>query len=129
MVRYQRSRQLKKGEHENIGEDEETQALVFLFANSGYSKRTRPKLFTLLFLSILSCGLVLAPHLFGSSSSLSLLCKLLSLSWVILCFASLSVFLRFFFLLLFLFLGMILFGLVSVLLIFCGSCRFLWQRK
>lgn len=72
-MRYQRSRQLKKGEHENIGEDEETQALVFLFANSGYSKRTRPKLFTLLFLSILSCGLVLAPHLFGSSSSLSLL--------------------------------------------------------
>ncbi|PQQ00926.1 uncharacterized protein Pyn_39878 [Prunus yedoensis var. nudiflora] len=43
------------------------------FANSGYYKRTSPKLLYLLFLSFLSCSFILAPHLFSTNTSFSLL--------------------------------------------------------
>lgn len=68
MVHYNRYYQLKKGE-----EDEESHGFVVVCGNSGYYKRTRPKLLTLLFLSILSCSLILASQLFSSSSTFSLL--------------------------------------------------------
>ncbi|KAJ4706371.1 putative Glycosyltransferase [Melia azedarach] len=87
MVRYQRYHQVKKGEqHQHVlpvkqntafeDEDEESRALVLVCApnyNSYYyNKRTRPKLLSLLFLSLLSCTFVLAPHLLTSSSTFSL---------------------------------------------------------
>ncbi|PON53901.1 Glycosyltransferase [Parasponia andersonii] len=57
-----------------LEEDEESQTLVVMdCGSSGYYKRTRPKLVSLLLLSLLSCVFVLAPHLFGSSSTFSLL--------------------------------------------------------
>lgn len=78
-------------------EDEESQALVMDCGSSGYYKRTRPKLVSLLLLSLLSCVFVLAPHLFGCSSTFSLLCKLFSLMGS-LCFSFLLLFLCFFWL-------------------------------
>ncbi|CAK7342634.1 unnamed protein product [Dovyalis caffra] len=71
MVQYYRYHQLKKGDHQHVEEDE--MLSLMCAPNSGYFKRTRPKLFTLLLLSLLSCCLILAPHLFCSSSALSLL--------------------------------------------------------
>ncbi|KAF2289361.1 hypothetical protein GH714_035385 [Hevea brasiliensis] len=68
MVHCHRYHQLRKGEH---AEDDE--ALAFVCANSGYYKRKRPKLLSLLLLSLLSCCLILLPHLFCSSSAFSLL--------------------------------------------------------
>ncbi|XWS66326.1 hypothetical protein CRYUN_Cryun05aG0190000 [Craigia yunnanensis] len=64
MVHYQRYNQLKKGG------DEEAGTLVFVWTNPGYYRRRRPKLFSILLLSLLSCSFILAPH-FSSSSALS----------------------------------------------------------
>uniref|UniRef100_A0A5B6ZHW0 Glycosyltransferase 61 catalytic domain-containing protein n=1 Tax=Davidia involucrata TaxID=16924 RepID=A0A5B6ZHW0_DAVIN len=73
MVQYQkRYHQLRKGE-EVVVEDEESHTLGLVSGNSGYNKRTRPKLLSLLFLSLLSCGLILAPQLFNFPSNFSLL--------------------------------------------------------
>ena len=77
MVQYFRYHQLKKGEHHHAGEDE---MLSLMGAtSSGYFKRSRPKLFSLLILSLLSCCLILGSHLFCSPSAFSLLCKFLFL--------------------------------------------------
>ncbi|KAL3585301.1 hypothetical protein D5086_012168 [Populus alba] len=71
MVQYFRYHQLKKGEHHHAGEDE---MLSLMSATSfGYFKRSRPKLFSLLILSLLSCCLILGSHLFCSPSAFSLL--------------------------------------------------------
>lgn len=68
MVHYHRYYQLKK-----FAElDEESHALVLECPNHGYFKRTRPKLLSLLFLSLLSCSLVLAPQFFDFPSTFSL---------------------------------------------------------
>ncbi|XP_050382540.1 xylan glycosyltransferase MUCI21-like [Argentina anserina] len=71
MVRYQRCPQWRKWE-KHIDEDEE-QTFLMEFANSGYYKRSSPKLLYLLFISLLSCSFILAPHLFSSSTTFSLL--------------------------------------------------------
>ncbi|XP_021281977.1 uncharacterized protein LOC110414904 [Herrania umbratica] len=65
MVHYQRYNQLKKGG------DEEAGTLVFVWTNPGYYRRRRPKLFSILLLSLLSCSFILAPYFFSSSSALS----------------------------------------------------------
>ncbi|XVF07197.1 hypothetical protein REPUB_Repub06bG0117800 [Reevesia pubescens] len=65
MVHHQRYNQLKKSG------DEEGGTLVFVWTNPGYYRRRRPKLFSVLFLSLLSCSFILAPHLFSSSSTFS----------------------------------------------------------
>ncbi|XVF56175.1 hypothetical protein PTKIN_Ptkin06aG0096500 [Pterospermum kingtungense] len=68
MVHYQRYNQLKKGG------DEEKGTLVFVWTNSGdYYRRRRPKLFSVLLLSLISCSFILAPYFFSSS-----FCKLFS---------------------------------------------------
>ncbi|VVA30933.1 PREDICTED: EGF domain-specific O-linked [Prunus dulcis] len=71
MVYHQRYQQRKKGE---VGteEDEECQAFITECANSGYYKRTRPKLLSFLLLSLLSCSFILASHLFYSDATFSL---------------------------------------------------------
>ncbi|GMN55372.1 hypothetical protein TIFTF001_024492 [Ficus carica] len=75
MVHYQRYHQWRKVQ--GVEEDEEAHnSLVMEWANSGYYKRTRPKLLSLLLLSLLSCTFVFAPHLFGSPCSFSLLCTI-----------------------------------------------------
>ncbi|XP_015898034.2 xylan glycosyltransferase MUCI21 [Ziziphus jujuba] len=72
MVHYQRYQLWKKGEH--IEDDEESQTLLMDCASSaGYYKKTKPKLLSLLLLSLLSCCFILAPHIFGWSSTFSLL--------------------------------------------------------
>ncbi|KAM2437148.1 hypothetical protein EV1_014221 [Malus domestica] len=80
MARYQRHQhnQWRKVEKPCAAaeEDEESQTTTFLmeFANSGYYyKRTSPKLLYLLFISFLSCSFILAPHLFSSTTTFSLL--------------------------------------------------------
>ncbi|OMO88921.1 hypothetical protein COLO4_20031 [Corchorus olitorius] len=65
MVHYQRYNQFKKGG------DEEAGTLVFVLTNPGFYKRRRPKLFSFLLLSLISCSFILAPHFFGSSSAFS----------------------------------------------------------
>uniref|UniRef100_A0A5B6ZF06 Glycosyltransferase 61 catalytic domain-containing protein n=1 Tax=Davidia involucrata TaxID=16924 RepID=A0A5B6ZF06_DAVIN len=72
MVHYQRYHQFKKGE-EAVVEDEESHTLGLVCGNSGYNKRTRPKLLSFLFLSLLSCSLILAPQLLNFPSNFSLL--------------------------------------------------------
>ncbi|XP_017609979.1 xylan glycosyltransferase MUCI21 [Gossypium arboreum] len=64
MVHHHRYNLLKKGG------DEEAGTLVFL-----YYRRRRPNLLSVLFLSLLSCTFILAPHLFSASSYLSHLCS------------------------------------------------------
>lgn len=76
MVHYQRYHQFKKGEEKQQHGGEDYDFLALMYANSGYYRRTRPKLFYLVILSLLSTCLILAPHLFCSSSAFSLLCKL-----------------------------------------------------
>ncbi|KAL5546338.1 hypothetical protein UlMin_006025 [Ulmus minor] len=71
MVHYQRYHQWRKGL--STKDDEESQNLIMDCANSGLYKRSRPKLLSLLLLSLLSCTFVLAPYLFSSSSTFSLL--------------------------------------------------------
>ncbi|KAG7961909.1 hypothetical protein I3843_09G039800 [Carya illinoinensis] len=73
MVRYHRlHHQWRKGD-KHMEEDEEFQALIMDCRTAGcYFKRTRPKLFSLLLLSLLSCCFLFAPHLFNSGSTLSL---------------------------------------------------------
>ncbi|KAF3441982.1 hypothetical protein FNV43_RR15898 [Rhamnella rubrinervis] len=68
MVHYHRYHHWRKGEP-----DEESQTLLMDWVSPGYYKKTRPKLFSLLLLSFLSLCFVLAPHLFGWSSTFSLL--------------------------------------------------------
>ncbi|KAK9922072.1 hypothetical protein M0R45_030553 [Rubus argutus] len=70
MVYYQR----KKGEKPTEEEDEECQNFATECASSaGYYKRSRPMLFTFLYISLLSCSFILAPHLiFRSVTSFSL---------------------------------------------------------
>ncbi|PRQ44799.1 putative protein O-GlcNAc transferase [Rosa chinensis] len=63
MVYHQR----RKGEKPTEDEDEEGQSLAMECASSGYYKRSRPKLLTFLFISLLSCGFILVPHLIFSS--------------------------------------------------------------
>ncbi|XVE61112.1 hypothetical protein DITRI_Ditri06bG0013600 [Diplodiscus trichospermus] len=65
MVRYQRYNQLKKGG------DEEGGTLFSVWTNAGCYRRRRPKLFSVLLLSLLSCSFILAPYFFSSSSALS----------------------------------------------------------
>ncbi|XP_022766648.1 EGF domain-specific O-linked N-acetylglucosamine transferase-like [Durio zibethinus] len=65
MVRYQRYNQLKKGG------DEEAGTIVLVWTNPGYCRRRRPKLFSFLMLSLLSCSFLLAPHFFSSYFALS----------------------------------------------------------
>ncbi|KAM1992978.1 hypothetical protein ACFX16_009370 [Malus domestica] len=72
MVYHQRYKQRKKGEH-LTAEDEECQSIIMGCSNSGYYKRTRPKLLSFVFLSLLSCSFVLAPHLFYPNATFSLL--------------------------------------------------------
>lgn len=71
MVQYFRYHQLKKGEHHHAGEDE--MLSLMSATSSGYFRRSRPKLFSLLILSLLSCCLILGAHLFCSPSAFSLL--------------------------------------------------------
>ncbi|XP_010279522.1 PREDICTED: uncharacterized protein LOC104613417 isoform X2 [Nelumbo nucifera] len=73
MVHYQRYQLRKCG---GVGEeDEEAQTLVLEFGSSGYYKRTKPKILPLLFVfSLVSCSLLLVPHLFSCFSTISLLC-------------------------------------------------------
>ncbi|XP_044504924.1 xylan glycosyltransferase MUCI21-like [Mangifera indica] len=81
MGRYHRFHQLKKGEHVQAVkhympledfDEEESCDLVFVCAPIyGYwNKKARPKLLSLLFISLLSCCFILTPHLFSSSSLL-----------------------------------------------------------
>lgn len=72
MGRYQRHHQWRKGE-KHTEDDEESQTFLMEFANSGYYKRTSPKLLYILFLSFLSCSFILAPHLFSTNTTFSLL--------------------------------------------------------
>lgn len=76
MVQYHRYHpQWRKGD-KRMEEDEESQALIMECGSSGcYIKRTRPKLISLLFLSLLCCCFILAPHLFCPGSTLPLFCK------------------------------------------------------
>ncbi|KAJ7976753.1 Glycosyltransferase [Quillaja saponaria] len=69
MVHYHRYH--KKSE-EPI-KDEESQILDLECANFGFYKRTRPNLWTLLFLSLFSCTFIIAANFFGSFSTSSLL--------------------------------------------------------
>ncbi|KAL6141412.1 hypothetical protein ACLB2K_059700 [Fragaria x ananassa] len=63
MVYHQR----KKGEKPTEEEDDhECQTLAMECESSSYYKRSRPKLFTFLFICILSCSFILAPHLIFS---------------------------------------------------------------
>ncbi|XP_050226547.1 xylan glycosyltransferase MUCI21-like [Mercurialis annua] len=71
MVHYHRYNLLKKGEYH--AQEEDMEAFGLVWASSGYYKRKRPKLVSLLILSLLCCCLILAPHLFCSSSPISLL--------------------------------------------------------
>ncbi|PSS21173.1 EGF domain-specific O-linked N-acetylglucosamine transferase [Actinidia chinensis var. chinensis] len=75
MVHYQRYHPLKKGGVDVFAEgDEESQSIVgLIWGNTGYNKRTRPRLLSLLFLSLISCSLILAPQFFSCPSSFSLL--------------------------------------------------------
>lgn len=61
--------------------DEESQAILVMDCSkySGLYKRTKPKLVSLILLSLLSFTFVLTPHIFGCDSAFSLLCKPLSL--------------------------------------------------
>ncbi|KAL4378689.1 hypothetical protein GQ457_02G024190 [Hibiscus cannabinus] len=67
MVHHQRcsQNQLK------MGGDEEAGTLVLVWTNPGYYRRRRPKLFSFLLLSLLSCIFILAPHFFSFSSPFS----------------------------------------------------------
>ncbi|XP_022747125.1 uncharacterized protein LOC111296912 [Durio zibethinus] len=65
MVHHQRYNQLKKGG------DDEAGTLVFVWTNPGYYRRRRPKLFSVLLLSLISCSFILGPHFFSSSSAIS----------------------------------------------------------
>ena len=82
MVHYHRYHHqfCRKGQ-KHVEEDEESQVLMMECGGSGYfHKRARPKLLSLLIISLLSCSFILAPHLFFNSvSTFSLLCKLFSL--------------------------------------------------
>ncbi|KAC5760597.1 hypothetical protein FH972_027239 [Carpinus fangiana] len=73
MVQYHRCHQQWRKGDKRIEEDEESQAFIMECGSSGcYFKRTRPKLISLLFLSLLSCCFILAPHLFSPGSTLPL---------------------------------------------------------
>ncbi|KAB1222280.1 hypothetical protein CJ030_MR2G016161 [Morella rubra] len=72
MVHYHRYHNLGRKVEKRLEEDEESQALHMECGNSGcYFKRTRPKLISLVFLSLLSCTFILAPHLFISGLTFS----------------------------------------------------------
>ncbi|XP_004304347.1 PREDICTED: uncharacterized protein LOC101309854 isoform X1 [Fragaria vesca subsp. vesca] len=64
MVYHQRKKGEKPREEED---DEECQTLAMECASSSYYKRSTSKLFTFLFICILSCSFILAPHLIFSS--------------------------------------------------------------
>ncbi|KAL5745632.1 hypothetical protein ACOSP7_026778 [Xanthoceras sorbifolium] len=92
MVRYQRYHQWRKAGHvqlkpgkqnmpfkeeeeDGAAADDVSRAFLLVCAPTYgfyYNKRTRPKLFSIFFLSLLSCTFILALHLFGSSSAFSL---------------------------------------------------------
>lgn len=73
MVHYHRYHQLKKGEVFVEEDDVSSHSIVVDCSNSVYYKRTRTKLLSLLFLSILSCTLILlVPQLFSTSFPFSL---------------------------------------------------------
>ncbi|KAA8518155.1 hypothetical protein F0562_015629 [Nyssa sinensis] len=73
MVHYQRYHQLKKGEEAGVEDDESNITLGLDCGNSGYNKRTRPKLISFLFLSLLSCSLIFAPQLLNFPFNFSLI--------------------------------------------------------
>ncbi|GAV79636.1 DUF563 domain-containing protein [Cephalotus follicularis] len=64
MARHQRFHQFKKGE-KHTEEDEDGHTLVIVCPNWGFYRRTRAKLLCLLFLSLLFCCFILAPHLYS----------------------------------------------------------------
>ncbi|XP_030927930.1 beta-1,2-xylosyltransferase XYXT1-like [Quercus lobata] len=71
MVQYHRYHHqfCRKGQ-KHVEEDEESQVLIMECGGSGYfHKRARPKLLSLLIISLLSCSFILAPHLFFNSVS------------------------------------------------------------
>ncbi|KAK3010272.1 hypothetical protein RJ639_012592 [Escallonia herrerae] len=79
MVHYHRYIQLKKGQVGFADEDEESHggSIGLVCGNSGYGKRiTRPKLLSLLVLSLLSCCFIVAPQLFSFPPTFSLLYSL-----------------------------------------------------
>uniref|UniRef100_A0A2N9EVF8 Glycosyltransferase 61 catalytic domain-containing protein n=1 Tax=Fagus sylvatica TaxID=28930 RepID=A0A2N9EVF8_FAGSY len=74
MVHYHRYQHqyCRKGQ-KHVEEDEESQTLIMGCGSSGYfQKRSRPKLFSLLIITLLSCSFILAPHLFSSVFTFSL---------------------------------------------------------
>ncbi|KAM1722166.1 hypothetical protein ACFX11_020923 [Malus domestica] len=80
MGRYQRHHHHQWGKVDKpcaaVEKDEDSLTTTFLmeFANSGYNyKRTSPKLLYLLFISFFSCSFILAPHIFNSNTTFSLL--------------------------------------------------------
>lgn len=75
MVQYHRYHTLKKCGEYAKGGVLESQSLDLDCSSSGYCKRTRPKLFSFLFLTLLCCCFALIPLFFGSSFSLCLFCK------------------------------------------------------
>ena len=87
-----RYHQLRKGE-----DDEEAQSLVDECGNAAYYKRTRPKLLSLIFLSLLSCCFVLAPCLFSFPLCEPFLLFLSRVSTIFLCFLCVCHFLMFMF--------------------------------
>ncbi|KAJ6870618.1 beta-1,2-xylosyltransferase XYXT1-like [Populus alba x Populus x berolinensis] len=68
MVHSYRYHQLKKGDRQHVEEEEVLLSSLMCAASSVYFNRTRPKLFSLVILSLLSCCLILSPPLFCSSS-------------------------------------------------------------
>nr|GMD44708.1 EGF domain-specific O-linked N-acetylglucosamine transferase-like [Ipomoea batatas] len=69
MVHYQRNHVLvKKGGLVDGDEEDESHhhLLGLVWGNSGYNKRAKPNLLFILFLSLLSCSFIFAPHLFNS---------------------------------------------------------------
>nr|GMD03953.1 EGF domain-specific O-linked N-acetylglucosamine transferase-like [Ipomoea batatas]GMD47978.1 EGF domain-specific O-linked N-acetylglucosamine transferase-like [Ipomoea batatas]GME08633.1 EGF domain-specific O-linked N-acetylglucosamine transferase-like [Ipomoea batatas] len=70
MVHYQRNHVLvKKGGMVDGDEEDESHhhLLGLVWGNSGYNKRAKPNLLFILFLSLLSCSFIFAPHLFSAS--------------------------------------------------------------
>ena len=117
MVHYHRYHHqfCRKGQ-KHVEEDEESQVLMMECGGSGYfHKRARPKLLSLLIISLLSCSFILAPHLFFNSvSTFSLLCKLFSLMGSLIFLWFVLVFLCFL-------------CFIWVLTCICGFCRFIWR--
>ncbi|KAJ4969891.1 hypothetical protein NE237_002990 [Protea cynaroides] len=74
MGKHDRHHQPKKGEENGKVDREYSATLILEWGTTNCYKRTKPKVFPLLFLfSIVSCSLILVPQLFSYSATLSLL--------------------------------------------------------